>query len=73
MWFDFRWIDWNLSKISNHDVETDECEWVVRRHGPRKSGAKHTVVGRTKSGRRLKVVYLMEDSITVFVLTAHDV
>jgi len=72
MWYDFRWIDWNLSKIESHAVSTDECEWVVRRNVPRLSGEKFTATGRTKSGRQIKVVYLKEDSFTVFVITAFD-
>jgi len=68
-----RSIDWNLSKISYHDVETDECEWVVRKHRPAQMGRKLVVVGRTKRGRRLKVVFEMDDEITAFVITAYDV
>lgn len=71
MWFDFRWISWNLAKIAKHGVEPDDCEWVVRRSRPRRSGRdKFIVRGRTRQGRLLQVVYLMDDQITVFVIHA---
>jgi hypothetical protein len=73
MWFDFRWIEWNLSKIDNHGVTSAECEYVIRSSVARRSGDKFIVVGRTKSGRRIKVVYLVDDdNITAFVLSAFD-
>ena len=73
MWSDFRWIEWNLAKIAEHGVTVDECEWVVEANKPRRSGDKFIAVGRTRSGRRIKVIYVMDDPMTVFVITAYPV
>ena len=74
MWYDFRWIDWNRTKIDGHDVSTEECEWVVSNNSARRAGDKYIAIGRTRSGRPIKVIYLIEDDrMTVFVLTAYDI
>lgn len=70
-WFDFRWIDWNRAKIAEHGVTTDECEWVVCYVAPIRSGDKFIADGRTQAGRHIRVVYVKDDQITVFVLTAY--
>jgi len=73
MGFDFRWIEWNLAKIAAHGVTTGECEWVVQRVKPSRSGEKYIASGRTMAGRRIRVIYVVDDPITMFVIPAYAV
>ncbi len=73
MWYDFRWIDQNESAIGDHRVSTDECEWVVTRYKPARLGERFVVNGQTKRRRNIRVIFEMDDEMTVFVNTAYPV
>ena len=73
MWFDFRWIDANEEAIAEHGISKAEVEFLVRRGRATRSGGRLIVTGNTNAGRRIKVIYEMDDKITVFVITAYPV
>lgn len=68
----FRWIDWNLDKLAEHNVTCGEAEYVVnnaRRPFPRRVGRdKRLVWGQTAAGDYLQVIYLMDDDTVVFII-----
>jgi uncharacterized DUF497 family protein len=67
----FRWIDWNLDKISRHGVTPEEVEYVVnqaRAPFPEEHGDKVFVAGPTATGRWIQVVFVPDDVYTVFVI-----
>jgi len=74
MWFDFRWIAWNLDKIDQHGLHRDEVEFIVcnaQRPYPHRSGPnKWTGRGFTQGGRALQVIDVFDDDGAVFVI--HD-
>jgi uncharacterized DUF497 family protein len=67
---DFRWIDWNRSKIDSHGVSVEECEFVVNHNDPTQTGEKFKVFGATRKGKWIQVVYLLDDNDDVFVIHA---
>jgi len=73
MWFDFRWIQNNEAAIADHGVSKAECEWVVSRNRPTRIGDRFIAVGQTGGGRKLKVIYEMDDALTIFVVIAYPV
>ncbi|HMO26304.1 MAG TPA: hypothetical protein PKB10_08540 [Tepidisphaeraceae bacterium] len=73
MWFDFRWIEFNEARIAEHGITTEECEWVVCHVRPRQSGTTLIAEGQTQAGRDIRVIYTMDDAMTVFVIIAYEV
>ena len=71
---EFRWIDWNRDKVSQHNVEPEEAEYVVnhsRRPFPmRVDDEKRLVWGQTRSGRYVQVIYLIDVEESIFVIHA---
>ncbi len=72
--YEFRWIEWNLDKVAQHNVSPQEAEYVVnhaRRPYPMKvDDGKRLVWGHTESGEYLQVVYILREDDVVFVLHA---
>jgi uncharacterized DUF497 family protein len=72
----FRWIEWNVDHIAEHDVSPDEAEFVVnhvRPPYPEIVGAgKFRVVGQTAAGRYLHVIFVIDPAGTIFVIHARD-
>ena len=69
----FKWIDWNVEHISEHNVSPDEAEEVVI-YGKKRKGKNNTKIsiGQTEDGRYLLVVYVREKNGDIFVITARD-
>ncbi len=68
---DFRWNQWNVEHIAEHDVEPDEAERVVcnaQRPYPRKSEDDKWLVW--DGGRWLQIVFVLDDDDAVFVIHA---
>ncbi len=61
----FAWTDWNIAHIAEHGVTPDEAEYVVRtarRPYPiARDDGKHLVVGKTRGGRLLHVIFVLKD------------
>lgn len=79
---EFIWIDWNIQKIDNHALSTDEVEfaWHGRvdlgwRDHPT-NGPSCTSIGDCPSGRRIKIIWRYntdrDGEEKVFVITAHS-
>jgi hypothetical protein len=70
----FRWIDWNEAHATKHGCTIGEIESVVRNAGrgfPRKRDRKKwLVVGRGTGGRPIRVIYVLDDDGTAFVIHA---
>jgi len=66
-------MTFNLDKIAAHGVTVEECQWVIEKSRPSKAGEKFIAVGRTRSGRKIKAIYVMDDAMTVFVITAYPI
>jgi uncharacterized DUF497 family protein len=71
---DFRWIDWNRSKVAGHGVTPEEVEWVVERasepYPQYREDDKLLVWGPTASGRLLQVVFVLDEDDSAFVVHA---
>lgn len=71
---EFRWNDWNVEHVASHGVMPWEAENVVVRAAPpyplRRADDKWLVWGKTPGGRLLQVVYVLDESDTVFVIHA---
>jgi len=74
VFYDFRWIDWNVAKVESHGLSIAEVEHVVnqaRRPYPRPIGnEKWIVIGSTARGRLIQVIYLVDDDQAIFVIHA---
>ncbi|QOV88801.1 hypothetical protein [Humisphaera borealis] len=74
--YEFRWIDWNVDHIDEHQVSPREAEYVVnhsRRPWPKIiEDQKRIVWGQTDAGRMLQVVYVLDPDGTVFVIHAME-
>jgi hypothetical protein len=70
----FRWVKWNEEHAAGHGCSIPEIESVVRQAGrgyPRRCGpGKLLVVGRGQGGRPVKVIYVLDDDGTAFVIHA---
>ena len=68
----FRWIEWNIDHIAEHGVTQDEAEFAVENAKPpypeARDDDKWRVVGRSRVGRFIQVVYLLDEDETVFVI-----
>ena len=74
MSFDFRWIDWNIGKVEDHGLTEIEVVHVVNnasRPYPKPLGnEKWLVIGPTRTGRVIQVIYLVDPEDTLFVIHA---
>jgi len=72
--YEFCWIDWNLEKCASHGVNPSEVESVVRsakRPYPKRiDDEKILIWGRSKSGRYLQVILLVDEDDSLFVIHA---
>lgn len=70
----FRWNAWNQDHATAHGCEIDEIESVVRRPGrgfPQKIGDEKLMIeGRGIGGRMIRVVYVLDEDDTIFVIHA---
>jgi hypothetical protein len=70
----FRWNDWNLEHATRHGCGVEEIESVVRNAGrgrSRKIGkGKYTAEGRGQGGRMIRVIFVLDDDVTRFVIHA---
>lgn len=70
----YRWIEWNVTHIQEHGVETRDAELVIERakqpYPLRIGNEKWLVRGAGQGGRLLQVIYLLDDDDTVFVIHA---
>ena len=70
----FRWNDWNLEHIAEHDVSPEEAELVVERarspYPELREKDKWRVVGRGRGGRWLQVVFVFDPDDTAYVIHA---
>ena len=70
----FRWIEWNREHATKHGCTVPEIESVVRNAGrgfPRKRDReKWMVVGRGAGGRVVRVIYVLDDDDTAFIIHA---
>lgn len=70
----FRWIEWNEDHATQHGCTIAEIESVAGHPGrgyPRKVGrGKLMVIGRGRGGRKIRVIYTLDDDGTAFVIHA---
>ena len=75
-YFEFRWNDWNIDHIADHNVAPEEAEYVirnVRQPWPEKIGSdKWRVWGTTPQGRYLQVIFIFSPADVVFVIHSQD-
>ena len=73
---EFRWIEWNVDKVTGHGVTPEEAEEIVRGAKPPypryRGDDKLGVWGLTVAGRKLQVVYVLDDDGTAFVIHARS-
>ena len=73
---DSRWNEWNVDHIGEHDVSSQEAEYVVnhrRAPSPELIGdGKRLVLGQTPSGRMIRVIYIFSPVDVVFVIHSRD-
>jgi uncharacterized DUF497 family protein len=74
---EFRWNAWNIEHIAEHGILAGEAEYVAdhaRPPYPQVIGdGKWVVIGQTRSGRYLQVIYIDDDDAdTVYVIHARD-
>lgn len=74
MRYDFRWIGFNLAKIAKHGLTEEQVEFVVnaaRRPSPKPIGnEKWLVIGPTRQGKVIQVIYLIDSDDAIFVIHA---
>jgi hypothetical protein len=76
---EFHWIEWNLQKIDNHALSSEEVEsaWHRRRDlriRKHQNGVYWESMGECPSGRRITIIWRyheMGDEEKVFVITAY--
>ena len=65
----------NEPHISNHGVDEDEVEAILREPGEDRRGSNDSrvAIGKTPAGRYLRVVYVRDlDPDSLFVVTAYE-
>ncbi len=74
MFYDFRWIAWNVGKVQSHGLTVVEVEHVVngaRRPYPKPIGnEKWLVIGPSMSGRVIQAIYVVDRDEALFVMHA---
>jgi uncharacterized DUF497 family protein len=74
MFYDFRWMAWNVGKVEGHGLTVEDVEYVVsyaRRPYPQPMGnEKWLVIGSTVSGKVIQVIYLVDSDDALFVIHA---
>jgi len=76
VYYQFRWIPWNIDKIESHGLSVDDVEHVVneaRRPSPKPIGnEKWLVTGPTPAGEFIQVIYLVDVDDRLFVIHARS-
>ena len=71
---EFRWIEWNLDKVSDHGVMPEEAEGVVEGaadpYPQYHQDETFLVWGATSIGRLAQVVFLIDEDDMVFIIHA---
>lgn len=74
MYYWFRWIRWNIAKVEQHGLTTEEVEHVInsaRRPYPEPIGnEKWRVIGATPGGRVVQIIFLADSDDYLFVIHA---
>jgi uncharacterized DUF497 family protein len=74
MFYNFRWIEWNIDKVEAHGLSPEQVEFVVnnaRRPYPKPIGnEKWLVIGDTRSGRTIQAIYVVDAAASLFVIHA---
>jgi uncharacterized DUF497 family protein len=74
MFYDFRWIAWNIEKVERHGLSVLDVEHVVnnaRRPYPKPIGNdKWLVIGPIRSGTIIQVIYMIDVDDVLFVIHA---
>lgn len=74
MFYEFRWIDWNIEKVHGHGLAASDVEYVIntaRRPYPKPIGnEKWLVIGKTRTGTVIQVIYLADSDERLFVIHA---
>jgi uncharacterized DUF497 family protein len=74
VFYEFRWIDWNIEKVNGHGLAGSDVEEVVnaaRRPYPKPIGnEKWLVIGSTGGGMVIQVIYLVDADEKLFVIHA---
>jgi hypothetical protein len=68
--------DGNVAHLAEHDVTPEEAEEVLRKpmsSDVSRSTGRPIVIGMTRAGRRLVVVFEQVDPVTVYPITAYEV
>jgi len=72
VYYDFHWIAWNIDKVEGHGLTAGDIEFVVngaRRPYPKPIGnEKWLVVGATRDGRVIQVIYVVDKDDRLFVI-----
>ncbi|MCC6422130.1 MAG: BrnT family toxin [Phycisphaerales bacterium] len=72
--YDFRWNEDNESHIGEHGIVPDEAEHVVnhaRRPYPRRiEDGKYLVLGQTRQGVYLQVIFIINPNRTLYIIHA---
>ena len=70
----FRWIQWNIDKVTLHGVTPPEAEHVAEcaanPYPQYREDGKFLVCGSTSTGRLVQVVYVLDEDDNVFVIHA---
>jgi hypothetical protein len=70
----FRWIQWNIDKVTLHGVTPPEAEHVVEcatnPYPQYRTDGMFLVWGPTPAGRLVQVVYVLDEDDSVFVIHA---
>ena len=74
MAYDFRWNDWNVHHIADHNIIADEAEYVVNHAAPpypeHRADEKWLVIGQTQAGEYIQVIFVIDLDRTLFVIHA---
>ncbi len=76
MTYDFRWNDWNIDHIAEHNVTVDEAEYLMEHPAPGYpeyiGNGRYRVRGQSPQGRYLQAVFIFSPAAVVYVIHARD-
>ena len=71
---EFRWIEWSIDKVGDHEVTPEEAEYVAEGatdpYPQHREDDKFLVWGATPAGRLVQVVFVLDEDDTVFIIHA---
>jgi uncharacterized DUF497 family protein len=72
--FDYRWNDWNILHIAEHNLSPEDAEYVVDHARPpypeRTGNDKVLVRGQARSGQYIQVIYVVDRDDMLYVIHA---